>query len=83
MILDLILALCSLTFAMSILPQIIRVYRMKKVDQLSFMFLIPTTVALFVSVVVLFILGLYFTMAMNALQFIEYIILVSLRMYYG
>jgi len=79
---DIMLACCGLCYTAAIIPQLIRMFRLKKASQFSWAFIGLTTFALSVSLGAFLLLRCYFSAGVNALQFIEYACLVVMKYVY-
>ena len=79
---DYALTVASLMFGYSLIPQIIRNYRNKKVDQISWQMILVSLVAIIINIPASYTLELYMTTIMNCIQFVCWLLMMSQRFYY-
>ena len=60
---DVIMTGCSIIFSYALIPQVYRIFKLKKADQFSWQMIIPTVIALTIFNITSFTLGLYLTSA--------------------
>ena len=78
-----LMAICSVGYCISVIPQIKRVHNLKKADQLSWLYLGLTTVSLAVSVVALIMLTCYVTAFFCVIQTMGFLTLIGMKAKYG
>jgi len=83
LIADIILCSSSTFYCIAIIPQIVKIHRLKSASEFSWMFLSIISVALIGAVTAKAILGLVGASIADSIQVIEYFILIGQKIYYS
>lgn len=73
----------AILFGYSVLPQVLRNYKCKSCEEITWQFIIFTLIAICISLTACFSLKLYLASSLNVIQFMLWFIIGSQKFYYG